>query len=613
MMRRLLIPLVLLGLLLPTPGLSAGLDDEARRQLGFAETELAAGNLDRALASAESALRLAPTLYGAFVVKALAYEGLGNPRLAESLLLAYQELTRGMTPDPRVAASLERLTAPEKPSSSGGKRSDRSRIRITVHDPTDAASDAIAALDPAPYRARVKAALAAGQCAAAAAAASEFTLSQPSQPDGHRFLGDAERCAGRTRAAVLAYRQYKDLGGSDSAVDVLLRGLSASLATLTVRVDLPAQDVVAQALLALGSEIVAGEAIDRTSFHFADLPPGETMSLSVVGRGLRQASLEIEPLQPGEQRELPAEVEYIGLARVRVLDHDVRRAATTLRSPDGEVLAAPGSVTEVTAAGVLALVQGEFGEVQVPLAVVAGGTVEFHPTPWTPTGLTVVDLPAGTTLRVYVEGMEGAVLERQVSVPLTGGRLDPSTGLSIAEPLRIDSLIGGVGGLFVQHPTLGDASATVVLELGATNATTFQWRGLPGVAGLQTAYDEWSVGEAAARRSSAGGTVAMVALTVASGVAAGVLFGSADAAAVEADGARALAISAVEAVDVDHAAVAAHREAYDAAVAQQEALTAGGAISSGVAGVGFGLSVTFALAGRQKLKAMGPWDPAAAR
>ena len=612
-MIRLLLPLLFLSFLLPAAH-AAGLDDEAKRQLGFAETELADGQFDRALASAESALRLAPTMYGAFVVKALAYEGLGNPRLAESLLLAYQELTRNLSQDPRVAASLKRLAAPDEQPTTGGKRPARSKIQITVHDPTDtAAAEAIAAFDPAPYRARVKAALDDGKCASALAAASEFSLAQPDLPEGRRFLGDAERCAGHPREAVLAYREFKELGGSDPGVDLMLRGLAASLAILDVDIDVPPQGTVAQALLSLGVEVVAGESIGSTSFRFADLPTGQALSMSLQGRGLVERSLDIEPLQPGEHREITAQVEYLGLARIRLLDHDVGRSTTTLRSPDGDALAPPGTVTEVTAADVVALVQGEFGEVQVPLDVSPGASLDFQPTPWTPTALTVVDVPAGVTLRVYVEGLDGAVLERQVEVPLGGGSLDPATGLAIADPVRIDSLIGGVGGLFVQHATLGEASATVVLEPGAANATTFQWRGLPGVAGLQTAYDEWSSSRAAAKRAAAGSTAAFVGLTVASGVASGLLFMLANDAALQADGSRALAIQAVEAADVDATEILAHRATYEDAVAQQEGLTAGAAIAGGVAGVGFAMTVTFGAVGQKKLAQIGTWDPAAPR
>lgn len=83
---------------------------EARRQLEFARGELTQRNYERALTSADSALRLDPTQYGALLCKAEAYEGLGNLKMAESMALSYFELT-GTKPggDPAADAVLSRI------------------------------------------------------------------------------------------------------------------------------------------------------------------------------------------------------------------------------------------------------------------------------------------------------------------------------------------------------------------------------------------------------------------------------------------------------------------------------------------------------------------------
>lgn len=70
-------------------------EEEARRQLEFAKTEIDEGDFEKALGSADSALRLFPSLYEAYVYKALAYEGLGKLKMAESFLLTYRELRPG--------------------------------------------------------------------------------------------------------------------------------------------------------------------------------------------------------------------------------------------------------------------------------------------------------------------------------------------------------------------------------------------------------------------------------------------------------------------------------------------------------------------------------------
>jgi hypothetical protein len=73
-------------------------EEEARRQLEFAQREIEEGNFEKGLASADSALRLYPSLYEAYVLKALAYEGLGKLKIAESFLLTYRELRPGENP-----------------------------------------------------------------------------------------------------------------------------------------------------------------------------------------------------------------------------------------------------------------------------------------------------------------------------------------------------------------------------------------------------------------------------------------------------------------------------------------------------------------------------------
>jgi hypothetical protein len=87
----------------------ADLKGEAERQLLFARGELEAGRFDAALKSSESAMRLDPSLYRALVIKALALEGLGESKTAEAILIAYFELTKGMTPDELAVTALGRL------------------------------------------------------------------------------------------------------------------------------------------------------------------------------------------------------------------------------------------------------------------------------------------------------------------------------------------------------------------------------------------------------------------------------------------------------------------------------------------------------------------------
>lgn len=84
-------------------------EEEARRQLEFAKEEVADGNYEKGLSSADSALRLYPSLYEAYVYKALAYEGLGKLKMAESFLLTYRELRGASEQDPVAEEALTRI------------------------------------------------------------------------------------------------------------------------------------------------------------------------------------------------------------------------------------------------------------------------------------------------------------------------------------------------------------------------------------------------------------------------------------------------------------------------------------------------------------------------
>ena len=100
---------LVLTLLLVAPAAHAQLAEQAARQIELAQQDFDEGNYERAVNSASSALRLDPLLYDALVIKALSYEKLNESMLAYSLLVTYQELTRGMTQHPEVAPALARL------------------------------------------------------------------------------------------------------------------------------------------------------------------------------------------------------------------------------------------------------------------------------------------------------------------------------------------------------------------------------------------------------------------------------------------------------------------------------------------------------------------------
>ncbi len=102
----LLLLLAIVALLLPAPPAHASPEDEADRQLQLAEEDLAAGNFERAAASAASALRLDPARHDALVVRGLALQGLGRLEDAGALLRAYRDLRGTLPLDERVEPAL---------------------------------------------------------------------------------------------------------------------------------------------------------------------------------------------------------------------------------------------------------------------------------------------------------------------------------------------------------------------------------------------------------------------------------------------------------------------------------------------------------------------------
>jgi len=506
--------LALVGLAHPSVVL-AGVADEAERQAGFAAAELAAGDYHRALKSAESALRLDPTRYDMFLAKALAYEGLGDLELAESLVLAYGELVGGLEDRPEAQAILDRLQAAQEPVLEGrGRRLALLQRRV---EPVQIEIDVPIKLDVAPYQDRVGAALAEGRCNAASSAATELTMAAPNEPDGWKLAGDAARCGGDLRGALLAYRRYEEEGGDGSTTLDLIERLAGKYGTLLVRVEAPPEATPIRARLGLGDDELLAEPTPDGSLRLRDLPQDESFALTVSGRGLRPLEVEVEPLAAGETRELAVEPEWLGLATVAVgvFQQPVRVALLT---EDAEVVAASGAAYEVSAASAWALVENDFGVQSVPLEVEPGAELGFEPSPYLPARLAVAGVPAGSTVGVEVTADDGRIGGWTYVLPYDIGEIDPDTGVRIAPVRNFDSLPGGIGTVVVEHPTLGDGQLEVVLEAGTLNAVTFDWQPLPGVQLVAERFSEWQAARVHVRRAR-GRTAA---LGVASGVLAAV-------------------------------------------------------------------------------------------
>ena len=581
-------------------GAHAGAPEEAERQAGFAQAELEAGDYHRALKSAESALRLDPTRYDAFLLKARAYEGLGSLELARSLVLAYGELVGGLEDRPAAQAILDRLRevqlAEEQPRQKRQKQ--RPRALTPAQEPVLPPDP----LDPTPYRERVVAALADGRCNAASSAATELTLAAPQVADGWKLAGDAARCGSDLRAALLAYRRYLRQGGQEASTLALIGRLESMFATLLVRVDAPAQAAPIRARLDVDGEDLLAEPTAEGPLRIRDLPPGHPFKLVVSGRGLRPIELSIEPLKAGEARGVSVTPEWLGLATVTLADFG-GAARVVLVTEDSEVVAEPGQSYAISAASVWAQVENEFGTQSIPLEVTPDTELTFDPAPYLPARLAVAGAPAGSTVEVDVTADDGRVDSQTALLPSDVGELDLDTGVRVAPVRSFDSLPGGLGVLRVSHPTLGAHEAELVLETGALNAATFKWRELPGVSSAVEAFSVRRQEADLAKRARA----RTVALGVASGAFAGVAAGLLAGALVHGDTADQARDRAVEAHRTgDGAGLSAAIDDFKSAREMERGLGVGAGVGFGLAGVG--LTVTF---GRTAAHTAGRPRPAA--
>ncbi len=572
---------LLLVLLAPSWSLAASVAEE---QLVHAEDRLGDGLYLDALGLAESALRADGTLAEATFLKALAYEGLEEPRLARSQLEAYR--STGGARD--VVDALARVTG------SGAAEA-----------PADWRTTFRPAQDPAPYLARADAALAAGQCGVARAATDELTWWRPDVAAHWRAAGASARCTGDARAAVLAYRRYEALGGREAEVLAVAAGLRENLASLDINVGLEAGRGEPRAELVVPGDLLQPSGAE---LRFEDLPAGEVLELRLGGRGLEAQVLKVEPLGPGERRVVEASLAWIGVGTLRLAEDTLPGLEAHLLEGAGERALIAGAEVEVTAGDAIVRVRSPHGTLDVALSVPDGATVDFDPAEHRPASLTVVDLPAGAAMRLYIEGNVDADADVEVATPSQVGALDAGTGVRLAPPRRFGSLPGGTGTLFVEHPTLGGGRAPVALVAGEANALAVPWKAMEGLPAVRARYEDWRARRAIAEARVGRAEGLAVLSAVLGGAAAGLLAGSAAS--------RADALERNESLDVRFDA----GECADGACSEDQAavqrrldahrvLLGVGAGVGAAAGVTLVVTVGGAVQGRRALVEVGDWEP----
>ena len=142
----------------------------------------------------------------------------------------------------------------------------------------------------------------------------------------------------------------------------------------------------------------------------------------------------------------------------------------------------------------------------------------------------------------------------------------------------------------------------MVLASGSVNATTFDWRPMPGVADFQARYEQWKKNDLRLRSKATGGTGAAIGLAVGSGIASGLMWGAAVAKGKQIDEAITAADGATG-DDFDH-----WSDVYKSAQRDERGFVVGGSAAGVVAAVGVGLTFVLAARGKRALATLGEWD-----
>ncbi len=326
--------------------------------------------------------------------------------------------------------------------------------------------------------------------------------STSSDSSGWRMLAEAERCLGNSRAAIAAYKRVMDLSGADPAIEVLLSSLRGSVAVLELSIRVPQEPGARAAASALKCNVLRKEERipgrrNTAGLRFEDLPAAEAMKLLCLGMGFESSEYPIPPLSAGATTPLEISPPWRGLAKLQITENlpaSARAEAVLLAKT--QVLDTAEPIT-VTAGLVPIRVSGEFGQTNTEVEVPVGQLSFFDALPHLPARLRVNGLPAGSSLRLFVEGAAGDAHSVELTTNGALGTIDPDTGVRVAAVQQFDSLPGGSGGLFVSHSRLGNGARDIAIAAGQDNVISFDWRELEGVDALSRSYQRWKTRKAA--------------------------------------------------------------------------------------------------------------------
>jgi len=450
---------------------------------------------------------------------------------------------------------------------------------------------------------------AAGKCYLTAALATEWAMYYPAEPSAHRLKGDAHRCTGAPRAALEAYEEVLELDAGDASLKLVVEGLESNLAVLDVTLALTEDRDLPQLRVEIPGLLLELQAEPGGTARFVDLPWGQELFLNVSGAGYETSRHSISPLLISETRRLDLALKPAGFGSISLASALPPGTAVFADEGSQPLQLQADARSRVTSGQLPLIVSGPAGRVTTEVSIEEDEHLDFDPLPWLPTTLRVSGLPAGSTVRVFVEGEGEAVADRSAFLPPGDGTLDEATGVQVAEPLTLHGLVGGTGGLFLEHSVLGDSATVLLLEPGGANALQVRWRSMAGVPQVTARYASWQEGRSKLVKVDGYRRARSVAATVLTGVAAVCLAGAARAADLQVDDAQARGVAAAAR---GQAGIGDLHDARADSLSWSRARTAlligAGTAGAGVV-VGLGLTLRIDQRGRARLVEYGEWTP----
>ena len=339
----------------------------------------------------------------------------------------------------------------------------------------------------------IEQALAAGDCRSALSLAEQGARENLNDPKARRHVGDALRCLGQTREAVLAYRDAMSLGEKDPALARLVESLASTLASLDIRVG--SMDWTSPPTFRLtGSGLEVGPyALVDGIVRFRDLPPGFPFLIRTEGPGYSPSAQAVPAQAPGITGTLDIEVKYRGFGTIRLAPWS-SGYVVSLKDPVNTFTDVKAGDARVTAGEITFVIAGPTGERVATDEVGPDEILAMDLAIFLPAQVNLMEVPAGSSLTW--SGPPGSFAGR-LDVGWNGAVSDAKTGVPILPSVVMQGLFDGSWQYTVDNPWLGSVSGTFEAVAGIVSPVPVPWRASPGLENVQRAWNRRNAQSAA--------------------------------------------------------------------------------------------------------------------